>query len=86
MLHRNAAEDIETIVVELHLGSKKWCALSIYRNEDTSPAFFLDKLSTSLDRILDEYENVFIIGDININSFDKTKFKVKVQNRKRTRN
>ena len=76
-LRKFESEDIETIVVELHLGSKKWCALSIYRNEDTSPASFLDKLSTSLDRILDEYENVLIIGDININSFDKSSSKYK---------
>ena len=25
-------EDIETIVVEMHIGNRKWCVISIYRN------------------------------------------------------
>ena len=70
-------EDIETIVVEMHIGNRKWCIISIYRNEDISPKTFLDKLSQLLDQILDTYENIIIIGDININSFDKSNPKFK---------
>ena len=69
--------DIETIVVEMHIGNKKWCIISIYRNEDVSPKTFLDKLSQSLDQILDIYEHVIIIGDININSLEKSNAKYK---------
>ena len=67
-LRKFESDAIETVVVEIHLGSKKWCIVTIYRNEDVNPATFLENLSTSLDRILDEHENVIIIGDININS------------------
>ena len=70
-------DDIESIVVEMHIGNKKWCFISIYRNEDVSPKTFLDKLSQSLDQILDIYEHVIIIGDININSFEKSNSKFK---------
>ena len=68
-------EDIEAIIVEMHIGSRKWCIISIYRSEDVTPVVFLEKLSQSLDQILDSYENIVIIGDININSLDKTSAK-----------
>tara|TARA_B110001454_G_C12716814_1_gene432912 strand:- start:83 stop:3097 length:3015 start_codon:yes stop_codon:yes gene_type:complete len=76
-LRKFESDAIETVVVEIHLGSKKWCIVTIYRNEDVNPATFLENLSTSLDRILDEHENVIIIGDININSLDKSSSKYK---------
>ena len=77
--------EIETIVTEIRVGNQKWCIVSIYRNEDVTADVFFNNLSKSLDMILDEYENLVIIGDININSlkkrrnFDKSKFdKLKV--------
>ena len=70
-------EDIETLVVELHLGPKRWCIISLYRNEDVSAGVFLDRLSQSLDKALDSYDNIAILGDININSFDKSSPKYK---------
>jgi len=70
-------DDIESIVVELHIGNKKWCVISIYRNEDVSAKTFLDILSKTLDQILDIYEHVIIIGDININSIEKSNSKFK---------
>ena len=65
-------EDIEAIIVEMHIGSKKWCVISIYRSEDVTPRVFIEKLSQSVDQILDSYENLIILGDININSLDKS--------------
>ena len=76
-LQKFECEEIETIVVEIHIGSKKWCIISIYRNGDVNPRIFLDKLSKSLDRILDSYENIIIMGDININSLDKSSSRYK---------
>jgi len=64
--------DIEAIIVEIQIGSRKWCVISIYRSEDVTPGIFIDKLSKSVDQILDSYENLIILGDININSFDKS--------------
>ena len=76
-LNKFEHEDIETIVVELNIDSKKWCVISIYRNEDIDTQIFLNQLSISLDQILNSYENIIILGDINVNSLDKnsTKFK-----------
>ena len=61
----------------MHFGKRKWCIISLYRNEDVNPETFLNKLSQSLDQLLDSYENVMIIGDININSLDKSNCKFK---------
>jgi len=63
---------IEAIIVEIQIGSRKWCVISIYRSEDVTPGIFIEKLSQSVDQILDSYENLIILGDININSFDKS--------------
>ena len=76
-LNKFEHDDIEAIIVEMHIGKKKWCVISIYRSEDVSPAVFIEKLSKSLDQILDSYENLIIIGDININSLDKSASKFK---------
>ena len=63
--------DIETIIIELSFGKSKWCIISLYRNEDISPEVFLSKLGSILDKLLNDYDNVIIIGDININSLMK---------------
>ena len=63
---------IESIIVQLRIGSAKWCIITIYRSESvTSPDEFFSEFTKSLDEILSLYENVVFLGDININSFDK---------------
>ena len=69
--------DIEAIIVEIQIGNRKWCVISIYRSEDVTPGVFIEKLSQSVDQILDSFENLIIIGDININSLDKSTSKFK---------
>ena len=76
-LRKFESDDIETIVVELQIANIKWCVISLYRNEDVSPKSFLDTLSRSLDQMFDIYEHVIVIGDININSMDKSSPKLK---------
>ena len=63
--------DIETVVVEIAIGKQKWGVISIYRNEDVTVENFLNTLSKSLDRMLNTYTNIIVIGDININSVKK---------------
>ena len=63
--------EIETIVIEINISGQKWCIISIYRNEDVNPSTFFSYLSQSLDQIFNIYENIIIMGDININSLDK---------------
>ena len=65
------AQGIETIVVEIHIGKQKWCIIAIYRNEGVKVKDFLGALSKSLDLLLSKYENVIILGDINIDSNQK---------------
>ena len=73
-------EEIETLAIELKIGSQKWCIVSVYRSEQTSVDHFLSTFSLCLDKIYDKYQNVIVIGDININSLenrrnnDKSKF------------
>ena len=64
------SSEIESIVVELRIGSKKLCILTIYRSEPITPDDFFTDISKSLDVILNAYENIIIIGDININSLN----------------
>ena len=64
----------------MKIGSQKWCIVSVYRSEQTSVEHFLSTFSLCLDKIYDKYQNVIVIGDININSLenrrnnDKSKF------------
>ena len=64
----------------MKIASQKWCIISVYRSEQITVDIFLKQFSKSLDMVLDEYENVAVIGDLNINSlkkhshFDKAKF------------
>ena len=62
---------IETIVVEISVGKQKWGIISIYRNEDVTVDTFLTNISKTVDSLLNSYENIIIIGDININSLQK---------------
>ena len=52
-------------------GKIKWCIVATYRSEDVKVVNYLDILSKSLDNIYSDYENVILIGDININSLNK---------------
>ena len=64
-------EGIESIFFEVTLGKIKWCIVATYRSEDVKVVNYLDILSKSLDNIYSDYENVILIGDININSLNK---------------
>ena len=63
---------LELICSELTVNKKKWIIYSIYRPpepRDLDSSFAA--LSISLNSALDKYENVILMGDININTFDK---------------
>ena len=45
--------------------------LTIYRNEDVTVDTFLTTISKTVDSLLNTYEKIIIIGDININSLQK---------------
>ena len=62
---------IETVVVEISIGKQKWGIITINRNEDVTVDTFLTNISKTVDSLLNSYEDIIIIGDININSLQK---------------
>ena len=62
---------IEIICSDLMVCKKRWVIFSIYRPPDASNLeLFFRELSTSLNSALDKYDNVIIMGDINIDTHD----------------
>ena len=70
-LKKLESDCIETVVVELSVGKKKWGIISIYRNEDVTVEIFLRTISKTVASLLNTYSNIMIIGDININTLQK---------------
>ena len=63
---------LELLCSELIVNKKKWIVYSIYRPPDSSnmDAFFSD-LSITLNSALDKYDNIIVMGDINIDTLNK---------------
>ena len=59
---------IELLCSELTVSKRLWIVFSFYRPPDSNLAAFFKALSTSLNSALDRYENVIIMGDINIDT------------------
>ena len=70
-------EGIESIFVEISIGKQKWCIISTYRSEDIKVDDYINKLSKSLDQVFNTYENVILMGDINIDFLNKISPKFK---------
>lgn len=69
-------KSFESIASEITINKKKYFVLSFYRTEreenrlSNIHKFFLE-LSTILDRIIAKYDNIILMGDINIDLHDK---------------
>ena len=62
---------IEIICSDLMVCKKRWVIFSIYRPPDASNLeLFFRELSSCLNAALDKYDNVMIMGDINIDTHD----------------
>ena len=62
---------IECIYSDLMVCKKRWVIVSIYRPPEASNLeLFFKEMSSSLNSALDKYENVIIMGDINIDTHD----------------
>ena len=65
--------NIETIFIEITISKRKWCLTFAYRAPyNNKKATFFMELNKSLCNIARKYENILIIGDLNIN-FDNLK-------------
>ena len=65
--------NIKTICIEITISKRKWCLTFAYRPPyNNNKATFSMELNKSLCNIARKYENILIIGDLNIN-FDNLK-------------
>ena len=64
----------ETICLELTVSKRKWCITFAYRppSNDNKAIFFIE-LTTSLSQTTNLYYYFVVVGDLNIDTFDKTK-------------
>ena len=66
------SELVEMICTELNINKKKWAIFAFYRPPISSNIeMFFHKLSSCINNALDKYENVVVIGDINIDGQDR---------------
>ena len=61
---------IELICSELTICKKKWVVFSFYRPPDSNLEPFFRKIFKSVNVALNKYNNIIIIGDINIDTHD----------------
>ena len=62
----------ETICVELTIFKKKWCILFVYRSpQNNNLKTFFEETNLLLSTIVKEYDNIMLIGDLNLNTKSK---------------
>ena len=76
-LRNRESSNLESVVIEIIVAKRKWCIISLYRNEEITVELFFNELAKCLDLSLNQYENIIILGDLNINSLDKASAKYK---------
>ena len=64
-------EDLECMSVELNCNGTKISLLCMYKNPKMSSKCFKQSFEETCEKILDEHENVIIIGDLNFNMLKK---------------
>ena len=65
-------ENAETICLELVIALKKWWVLFAYRPPDTNKAMVFNEIYIILNKILGNYENILLAGDLDIDEFKGT--------------
>ena len=60
----------ETICHELIIAKKKWCILFAYRPPSTNKDKFFEETFTSLNKMLGNYDNIVLAGDLNIDELN----------------
>ncbi|MDP6888359.1 MAG: hypothetical protein QGG68_09375 [SAR324 cluster bacterium] len=64
-------ENAETICLDLTIKERKWFLLFAYRPESIDRKLFFDEMSKSLANAAKDYENLFVAGDLNIDTGHK---------------
>ena len=60
----------ETICIELTICKKKWCILFAYRPPGGNKDSFFQEISICISKIMTNYENIFIAGDLNADTLN----------------
>ena len=77
----NRIKEFETnkskpICLELTISNKKWFIMYEHRPlNETNKKVFFDELNKILDKAVNNYDNIFMTGDLNIDTGDKSKYK-----------
>ena len=74
MLHSSKeleSTKIEIISLELTVSKRKWIIFSVYRSPKTNFEAFFSELNICLDKATRTYENIVLLGDINIDTEDE---------------
>ena len=66
----------ETICLKLTVSNKKWFILFVYSPpQENNKYVFFNELNETLSKALNSYENIIVIGDLNIDVSDPDKDK-----------
>ena len=65
-LVKHETEHAETICINLTIQERKWFIMFAYRPESIDRKLFFDEVNKSLSKVTKEYENLIIVGDLNI--------------------
>ena len=60
--------------MELTISNKKWFNMYAYRPpSETNKKIFFDELNETREKTVNKYDNIFITGDLHIDTGDKSK-------------
>ena len=63
---------METIYIEITIAKKKWGILFAYRPPNFTKTEFFEEISVSLNKGLNDYDNLLLAGDLNKNTLRPT--------------
>ena len=67
-------KESETIFIEVTISKKKWFIILAYRPpQNDNKVIFLNELNLSLNQCVNKYDNIIVMGGLNINISDKMK-------------
>ena len=61
-------EKADTICIEVTIAKKKWCILFAYRPPNFSKTELFEEIYATLNKALNEYDNLLLARDLNINT------------------
>ena len=67
-------KESETIGIEVTISKKKWFIIFAYRRpQNDNKVMFFNELNLSLNQCVNKYDNIIVMGDLNIDISDKKK-------------